>query len=267
MRSPLRQILFITLLALPLAAAAQPGKQKTVAKPKKPTPVVLATPQPPPDAQVETPAKKNGRPDDGKKIGSVNTFTPVYFYEYDRPGFTYSHILIEHDETGKGQISFRRDGYDDLWTDPLQLTEVTMGGLKGAFADLNFIGSTESYQFPGRDFSNMGNVTITLKKDGRSRQAKYNWTENKDAKFLMDEYRRISNEATWKFEILIARENQPLQTPGLMDVIDTYVNRKEISDPPHLVPFLTQLSTDERLPLIARNRAERLIKQIEKIKK
>ena len=31
----------------------------------------------------------------------------------------------------------------------------------------------------------------------------------------MDEYRRISNEYTWRFEIA-ARENQPLQTPGLM---------------------------------------------------
>lgn len=65
----------------------------------------------------------------------------------------------------------------------------------------------------------------------------------------------------------MARENQPLQTPGLMDAIAAYINRKEISDPPHLIPFLTELTTDERLPLMARNRAAKLIKQIEKTKK
>ena len=83
----------------------------------------------------------------------------------------------------------------------------------------------------------------------------------------MDEYRRISNEYTWKFEITIARQNQPLQTPSLMESIDSYLSRGEITDPPHLLPFLEELSNDERLPLIARNRATKLIKQIEKPKK
>ncbi len=113
----------------------------------------------------------------------------------------------------------------------------------------------------------MGNVTFTLKRDGRSRTAKYNWTDNKAAKMLMDEYRRITNEYTWKFEISIAIENLPLQTPGLMDMLDSYMKRGEISDPPHLLPFLAILSNDERMPLMARNRASKLIKDIEKQKR
>ena len=80
----------------------------------------------------------------------------------------------------------------------------------------------------------------------------------------MDEYRRISNEVVWKFEIKVATENQPLQTPQLMDEIDSYLARNEISDPAHLLPVLTQLSTDERLPLIARNHAAKLVKQVQK---
>ena len=110
----------------------------------------------------------------------------------------------------------------------------------------------------------MGKVEIKLKKDGHERTVTFNWTVNKDARFLMDEYRRISNEYLWKFEMSTARENQPLLTPGLIDALDSYLGRNEISDPPHLLPFLTQLSTDERLPLIARNHLSRLIKQIEK---
>ena len=108
----------------------------------------------------------------------------------------------------------------------------------------------------------MGNVTITLKRDQRTRTVKYNWTENKLAKALMDEYRRISNEYTWRFEMALAIENQPLQIPSLMELMDRYIARGEISDPPHLLPLLEQYSTNERLPLMARNRAAKIVKQI-----
>ena len=151
-------------------------------------------------------------------------------------------------------------------TDPIQLTPVTMSNLTTALTALNFLDSNEDYQTP-RDHSNMGNVSITVKKNGKERTAKYNWSENKQAKFLLDEYRRITNEYTWKFEIGSARQNQPLQTPSLMTTLYSYIQRNEISDPPHLVALLTELSTDERLPLIARDQAAKIIKQIEKAKK
>ena len=165
-----------------------------------------------------------------------------------------------------GVISDGEDGFDELITDPIELSPVTMTNIRQTLTDLNFVDSTENYQY-SKDFSNMGNNTFTVKKDGKERTAKYNWTDNKNAKILMDEYRRIGNEYTWKFEFGVARENQPLLTPGMMEALDSYIQRGEISDPTHLVPFLTQLSTDERLPLMARNRAAKLIKQTEKASK
>ena len=261
---PSKLLLFLLLLLLPTAVVTAQVKKNQ--KPKKPVSVVTAAPTPTPEPVVVTPPKKNERPAEVKKE-IAKSFVPTYFYSFVRPGFSFPEIYIEHDETGHGQISFKKDAYDDLWTDPLTLSPVTMDNLKKSFAALNFIDATEDYQYAAHDFSNMGNVTITLKRDGKSRQAKYNWTENKEAKFLMDEYRRISNEYTWKFELVTARENQPLQTPGLLDAIDSYYKRNELTDPPHLVPFLTELSSDERLPLIARNRALKLIQQIQKVKK
>lgn len=237
--------------------------KKTAAKPKS----TAATPQPTPLTPVETPTKRNERPNNNSTNDTATiAYTPVYFYEFTRPGFTYERVLIEHDESGKGKISFSKSSFDDLISDPIQLTAVTMANLTTAFTALNFLASNENYQTE-RDHSNMGNVTITVKKDGRSRTAKYNWTDNKQARALMDEYRRIANEYTWKFEIVIARENQPLQAPGLVTTLDNYIKQNEISDPPHLVPLLTELSTDERLPLIARDKAAKIIKQIEKTKK
>ena len=284
MKISFRNAMFLALLsALPLAASAQTGRRKTTAKPRKPTPAAVATPQPMPETVPETPVKKNERPLDtiaaptdakangrdskNNAVSPAKSYVPAYFYEFDRPGFTYPRILIEHDDAGKGAISFKKEGFEDHLTDPIQLSPATVEKLKASFAALKFLDSTTDYQYAAHDFSNMGNVTITLKRDGRARVAKYNWTENKDAKFLMDEYRRIGNEYTWKFEMTLARENQPLQTPGLMDALDSYFRQNEISDPPHLMPFLTELSMDERLPLIARNHATKLIKQIEKVKK
>ena len=271
-------ISFILILTFAVASAiaAQTKKPKKVVKPQ---PVVAATPQPTPQPQsVEVPAKSNERPSvdattlnnlkaNGAARSIQTSYTPVYFYEFTRPGFVYSHVLIEHDEHGKGKISFLKDGFDDLITDPIDLSPVTLANIDGALTALKFLDSSEDYQYAGRDFSNMGNVAITVKKNGRERTAKYNWTENKNAKILMDEYRRIGNEYTWRFEIASARENQPLLTPGLTDALDSYLERSEISDPPHLLPFLKELSTDERLPLIARNHTAKLLKQIEKSKK
>jgi hypothetical protein len=241
--------------------SAQSRRTKKAPKPAPATtPVTKTTPHPTPAQSV--PGKRNGRPgSDPVNAGgsTVRALEPNYFYEFHRPGFSYSRILIEHDTSGNGRVSFERDGADELFTDPLHLSAATLQNINEALGKLDFLTSTEVYQ-AARDYSTMGNVTFTYKSGGRERTVKYNWTDNKDAKSLMDEYRRIGNEYTWKFEISVARENQPLQTPGLMDQMDSYLTRGEISDPPHLVPLLTELSNDERLPLIARNHASKLIK-------
>ena len=69
------------------------------------------------------------------------------------------------------------------------------------------------------------------------------------------------------FDITVARENQPLETPRLMQTLDGYLKRNGISDPPQMIPFLQDLTNDERVPLITRNNAARIIKEIEKKKK
>jgi hypothetical protein len=257
----------ILVTVLPAAFLAQ-TKRNT--KPKTATPAVTPQPTPDPTPKIATPPKRNERPNDGNSTTDTKTNAPQppnYFYEFVRPGFTYSPIRIEHDEAGRGTITFQKEGlgYTEV-TDPIELSPVTLGKLKDAFTALNFLDSTETYQTP-RDYSTMGNASITLKREGRSRSVKYNWTENKNAKVLSDEYRRISNEYIWRFEMTLARENQPLSAPQLMDQMADYLRRSEISDPPQLVPLLTALSNDERIPLIARDKAGRLADQIQKAKR
>ncbi len=255
-------LLFVFSAALS-AQARRPQRPETES-----SVVISLTSTPTPEPKSADPHKRNERPTTESAVPTSrsNSAAATHFYEFARPGFSYSKILIEHDDTGKGTISFLKDGFDEMIIDPINLSPVTLAKIDEALAELKFLDSTEDYQF-ARDFSHLGNSTFRLKRDGRERTAKYNWTENKSAKSLTDEYRRIGHEYTWRFEISVARENQPLQTPGLMNAIDSYLRRGEISDPVYLLPFLTELSTDERLPLIARNHAAKLIKKIEKEKK
>src|SRR4051812_11130355 len=158
-----RTTIFLLILFMPALLVGQRRKTGTTAKPAAtpaatPAAAVQATPQPSPVA-----GKKNGRPSEAKTDEKpAKGYMPVYVYTFDRPGFQYSNIRIEHDEDGRGRIWFKPDKEDQSFDDPLNVSAGTMTILKQAFDELNFLDSTEEYQFAGRDFSNMGNLTITL---------------------------------------------------------------------------------------------------------
>jgi len=98
----------------------------------------------------------------------------------------------------------------------------------------------------------------------RKRTAEFNWTHDENASALINEYRRVSDQAILVFDIGVARENQPLNAPKLMEQLEFLIKRSGLSDAQQLVPLLNEITTDEHLPLIARNHAKRLLKQIEK---
>lgn len=228
-----------------------------------------------PPADKNIPADGAGSPDTGDKIApqkkpnarpgeTPRAAAPVYFYTFSQPEFLVSKILIEHDEAGAGKISFQKRDFGEFITDPIQLSPAALERVKIAFAALDFLNSKETYQSPERSYAHLGTMTVAEKKDGRARTAEFNWTENKDAKTLADEYRRVGQQFVWIFDMSVARQNQQLETPSLMDALDSMIKRNEISDAAQMIPLLTELSTDERLPLIARNHATRIVKEIEK---
>jgi len=268
-RAVSRLALIIMLAALPVFAQTK--------RTDRPTPTAQPSPTPsstPGSAQTEpeppAASKKNGRPADNSDLRSAAAAGPAkssseYVYEFSRPGFSVSHVVIRHDETGGGTISFKKEGLGGEESDPIKLSPATLAKINSALVALNFLDSTESYQFE-KDFSHLGSVAFTYRNAGRERTAKYNWTRNQHARAIADEYRRVSNQYLWQFDMKIARENQPLEAPHLLDALEAYLRRNEISDPGQMLPLLKELSNDERIPLIARNRAAKLVGQIEKEK-
>lgn len=277
------KIIKISLLALLIfafssavfAQAKRKPKPKTTAK--KTTQAVVAAPVPakknerPPDENASADSAPQAEPKKNNRDGKAGArpaakkaeFEPTYFYTFTQPDFVVSEIKIEHDDKGKGKISFVKKGFDEPVTDPIQLSAATLEKINAALTALDYLDSTDSYQYE-KDYSHLGNMTFKLKKDARERETKYNYTTDKNAKTLQDEYRRIANQYIWIFDITLARENQPLEAPGLVDKLDSYLRRGEISDPPQMIPFLKELGNDERIPLIARNRAAKIAAKIEK---
>ncbi len=226
-----------------------------------------AATQPTEPEPARTPrTKKNERPN-GNPSDEQNSlkakFEPNYFYEFSQPDFTVSKIRIEHDEAGKGFITFVKNVSAEEITDPIEVAPAALERINAALAALDFLNSQESYQFE-KDYSHLGNVTLKIRKGQRERETKFNWTQNAEARKLADEYRKLGNQYIWIFDIKLSRENQPLNAPQLMDLLDNFVKRNEISDPAQMLPLLRELGNDERIPLIARNHAARLAANIEK---
>jgi hypothetical protein len=268
-------LLGLVVLCLAVASEAQTRRRstKTATTTKKP---VAITPVPTPSSSPEAPVvaqpepKKNERPatsNGAKTDGTAQVASePNYFYQFIQPNFDISKIVIEHDESGKGTITFTKRMFDQTETDPLQVSSAAMDRINAIYTALNFMESSENYQYE-KDYSHLGTMTFRLKRGTTKKTVVFNYTTNKDARALADEYRKLGNQFIWIFDITVARENQPLESPRLLDALDALMRRNEISDPAQMVPLLNDLSNDERIPLIARNHAGKLVARIEKGKK
>lgn len=221
-------------------------------------------------AQQPSESKQNARPEPSapasaprKVINTSDDNTARFSYEFSQPQFQLRRILIEHDSNGRGQIRFDRLNEETPVVEKLEISPVAWLRISALWQALRFLDSDTNYQ-SDRQFPHLGTMRITMIQGTRKRTAEFNWSNNKEATALVTEYRRIAEQANLVFELSVARENQPLNTPKLMDLFESMLKRNWLSDPQQLIPLLKEISTDEHLPLIARNHALRLLKKIEK---
>lgn len=186
-----------------------------------------------------------------------------YAYEFKQPNFSVSLIIIEHDAAGRGKISFARKDSKEIFADPLQISPAALARITEVWEALKFLDSNANYQ-ADKQFPHLGTMTLRMKQGGRERTAEFNWTHDEGAAALVKEYRSIGEQQLFIFDVGIARQYQPSETVFIFKRLESLLDRKEISDATQLVPLLRDLVTDERIPLIARNHATRLLKKIEK---
>ncbi len=186
-----------------------------------------------------------------------------YSWEFTQRNFLVGHIVIDHDAHGHGKITFERKNEETPIVEPIELSSTALGRIFGLWDDLHFLDSDENYQSP-KNFAHLGTYRIALDDGKRKRTAEFNWSNNKSAWNLANEYRRVADQAILIFDLNLAREMQPLNVPSLLNQMESLERRNGLSDPKQLVPLLNELKTDEHIPLIARNQADRILKKIGK---
>jgi hypothetical protein len=220
-------------------------------------------------AGQETP-KRNDRPQESssptpaqRREEKKQPDATKYSYEFAQKEFIVNHVVITHDALGRGNISFERKNETTPIVEPVELSAAALGRIFGLWTALRFLDSEENYQ-ASKDFAHLGTYKLGMDDGKRRRTAEFNWSDNKAAWALADEYRRVSDQAILIFNIKLAREMQPLNAPQLLIEMDSLLKRDGLSDPQQLIPLLNELKTDEHIPLIARNHADRILKKIEK---
>lgn len=230
-----------------------------------------ATPRPTPTPAQSEPKKVSSRPEDDSKTSAtpsksaekIDPNVAHYTYEFSQPDFFVYFVHIEHDDKGKGTIRFERRSDTEQITDPVQLSPAALGRIRARFDALKFLDSTENYQGE-RNYPSQGKTKLTLKLGGRERTAEFNYSQNSEAQGLADEYRRVSEQALFVFDVSVALENQPLEMPKLINRLESLIDRKYLSDAEQLIPLIRELTEDERVPLVGRNQAARILKKLDK---
>ncbi len=215
-------------------------------------------------AEPPAAAKRNSRPEQSEPAATTDDTARAdvrYAYEFSQPQFVIRHIVIEHDESGRGKMTFEKLGEESSIVEPIQLSATALAKITGLWQALHFIDSDTNYQ-SDKQFAHLGTMKLRMEQGTRKRTAEFNWTHDENASALVNEYRRVADQAILIFDISVARENQPLDAPKLMEQLEYLIKRSGLSDPRQLVPLLNEITTDEHLPLIARNHAKRLLKQI-----
>ena len=274
----MKRLLLLSLFAaaaLPTGGAAlraSAAQRKAAARP-------AATPAPPAPKKVsarpeqQAPKKVTQRPEEKPGDGPASS-TPAagrkedpnaarFSYEFRQPDFFVYFIRIEHDDAGRGLIRFERRSDTEQMTEPFELSPAALARVRAHWEALQFLDSQANYQGE-RTYPSMGQTRLTMRRGGRERTAEFNYSQDAHAQGLANEYRKAAEQSVLVFELEVARESQPLETPKLINKLDGLINRDYLSDSQQLVPLIRELTEDERVPLVGRNHATRILKKLEK---
>jgi hypothetical protein len=245
----------------PARPAAQNAQKKNAERPEEPRKTTER-----PAEEGAAPSQTQGPP--SMKAGGAAASKPKedpnaarFVYEFEHPDFVVYFIRVEHDERGRGLLRFERRSDAEQVTEPLELAPAALERINARWEALNFLDSTAQYQGE-KTFPSAGKTRLKMRRGGRERAVEFNYSSDKNAHLLADEYRRAADQHILVFEIKVALESQPLETPKLLDRLDNYLRRNYLSDAQQLLPLVRELTEDERVPLVGRNQAARILKKM-----
>jgi hypothetical protein len=184
-------------------------------------------------------------------------------YKFENPRFYIPLIEVSLNLDGSGEVRFRRGESDEILDLKLKLLPATIARIRQLVSDLRFLTSNEDYQ-ADKDFSHLGWVTISVRDGERERKARFNYTTNVEMKEMMDIFRGLATQAIHLFDLDLAARYQPLDLPRQVETVENDLRLGYIAEPEQMLGPLGDISSNDSLPLIARNKAKRIVTDITK---
>lgn len=193
--------------------------------------------------------------------GSGAAFSIRYRFENSR--FLIPRIELSIDGNGSGRLEWEKKDAPKALSREVRVSEEGLAEIVNLIEKLNFVRSVEEYQ-TAEDHGNLGATSIRVNQGELSREVVFNYTRNKDADALGRLLRGIANREMYVADLELAVQHQPLDTPAALAILAQEHKRGRIGDAVALLPLLKSIVDDMSLPLIARNRANDLVKEISK---
>jgi hypothetical protein len=184
-------------------------------------------------------------------------------YRFENEVFLIPRVEVTLDGLARGRVVFTRKSLNRPVERQIAASPRTAAEIATLLARLNFVDATEVYQSKS-EHPNLGTVTLQVTQGGKTREARFNYTENKDAEALVAILRGLATREIFAFDLETAARYYPLDTPDLLKALKDEIARKRVTDASALVPLLRDLSGNIGVPLIARNKAEELAKSLER---
>jgi hypothetical protein len=184
-------------------------------------------------------------------------------YRFENEMFLVSRIEVTIDASGRGRVAFTRKSLNRPVERPVVVGPQSTAEIMLLLERLNFLDSAEVYQSKS-EHPNLGTVTLQVTRDGTSREARFNYTEHKDAEALAALLKGVATREMYAFDLETAARYYPLDTPDLIKALKEEIARKRVTEAVTLIPLLRDLAGNVGVPLIARNKAEELANALEK---
>ncbi len=180
---------------------------------------------------------------------SFSAAPPRLIFSKSFPGSNPPWFEIAIEETGAG---FYKDDPKD--EDPLKFQ------LSGAETSQIFglAGKLDHFSRPlesGLKVASMGMKTFRYEADGRSSEAKFNYSEDPDARALNDWFERIGETEQSRIGLETAVRFDKLGVQQALNVIETLRDQKRIVAPDQFLPLLDRVVKNESFLHMARERA------------
>lgn len=194
---------------------------------------------------------------------SVAPAETSFKYKFENARFYISVIEIDLSAGGTGELRFKRGESDEIIDRKFKLLPATIARINQLYDITRFIDSDEEYQ-DKKDFSHLGWVSLSAQQGQRTRNARFNYTTNKEISELTDIFRAIATQEMHLFDIETSERYQPLDLPRLLDTLENDLKLQRVAEPEQLLAMLREISGNDTQPLIARNHATRMIDSIKK---